>query len=102
MDRREALPLGAGGIVDAEPPGAAVLVAADVEIAARLNHEVAQAGRTENRPRALDGVAFADAAEMDLHPVAFQKHRAGAIVDLDLPVVDERQPRANRLGRRDR
>ena len=39
---------------------------------------------------------------MDAHPFAFQEHRARAIVDLDLPVVDERQPRTNRLGGRDR
>ena len=52
--------------------------------------------------RALDRVALADAAEVDAHALALHEHRAGALVDLDLPVVDERQPRADGVGIRDR
>ena len=50
---------------------------ADVEIAAGLNHEIAQPAAAQDRDRALDRVALADAAEVDAHALAPQEHRAG-------------------------
>ena len=75
---------------------------ADVEVAARLDHEVAQAGAAHEGHRVIDRVALADAAQVDAHALAPQEHRAGVLVDLELPVVDERQPSMNGVPVRDR
>ena len=50
----------------------------------------------------LDGVSFADAAEVDVHALALQKNGAGGLVDLDGRVVDEWDARLNLLARRHR
>src|SRR6185436_19565903 len=88
-------------VVDAEPPRFAVLQSGRVEVAARLDEKVTQAGAAHDVHRVLDGVALADAAQVDSHATALHPYRARALVDLDLAIVDERKPPPNRAGIRD-
>ena len=64
---------------------------ANVDVAAALNHEVAKTPTAQDGGAAIDGVAFADAAEMNGHPFARQKHRTRRVIDLNRAIVDERQ-----------
>ena len=52
----------ASRILDAETPGTSVLHPGDVDVAAALNHEVANAAAPKNVDAAIDRVALADAA----------------------------------------
>jgi len=63
----------------------------DVQIAARLNHEIAKPTPPEDLHGAIDGVALADAAQVGAHPLPPQKRRAGAVVHFQVAVVDKRQ-----------
>ncbi len=89
-------PAGPRGSLMPRRHGLPSLCPADVEIAARLNHEITQPGLTQDTRRALDRVAFPDAAQVHAHALAGEKHGSGRVVDLDSPVVDERQARSDR------
>ena len=91
LDGRERRVL-ASRISNPQPPRMPIALAADVHVAAGLNHEVPQPAIAEHLHRAIDRIPFADAAQMDAHALARQEDRARAIVDLDGAVVHQRQP----------
>src|SRR6185369_13614226 len=67
VERREARAGGAPGVPDAHAPGAIAVPARDVEIAARLNHEVAESRSAQQGRAAIDCVSLPDATEMHAH-----------------------------------
>src|SRR5262245_27389919 len=75
---------------------------ADVQIAARLDHEIAQTLAAKDRHGAIDGVPLPNSTEMDSHSAAFEKRRSRRRVHRDLSIVNKRKPRSNLLGGRHR
>ena len=64
-------------ILDADAPrSAAVADPTTIQVAAGLDHEVAEAAAAKDADAAIDRVAFADAAEVDAHPLLLQERRA--------------------------
>src|SRR5688572_32410509 len=79
-------------ILNADAPGSAVLQSSDVDIAAALDHKGAKAATPEHARGTIDGITLPDAAHVYRHPFARDKNCTGGLIDLNRPVVDERQP----------
>ena len=76
------------------------MAARSVQIAACLDHEVAQSVAAQDGDRAVDGIALPDTTEVDAHSTLPQKRGARPLVHDKLTIVDERQqpPHVVRVG----
>jgi len=95
IDRRENMVRWTARILNAEMPGMAILQAGDIQIAARLDHEVADVVRAEDSGAAVDRVPFSDPAQVDTHSCHPEERRSCRIVELKRAVVNQRQTTAH-------
>src|SRR5688572_20575091 len=85
----------ASRVADARPPGAVASAPRCIEVAARLDHEVANAMRPKHRGGAVHRKSLPDATEMDAHAAAAEQDRACLRVDVHGAVIDQWQQRAD-------
>jgi hypothetical protein len=71
------------------------MVPADVQIAARLDHEIVNAMSPQQPRGTVDGVALPDSAQVDTHAAMPEKHGACCVVDVDRLIIDKREARAH-------
>src|SRR5215471_12072123 len=87
IHRGENFVLRTARILDSKPPGTIAGTAGHVQVTAKLDHEIVETALPQHLIGAVDGVAFADSAQVGDHALAAKKRGAGLLIENHIAII---------------